>query len=219
MPSRPMLTTPARSENSPPSAGQPDRDGEQQRGRHRRGRRQRLLAADRPDGGERRTAAEHQPEQPPLVPPPVSRSVSGPRLGRAPGVWTTCSCLAPRPSGRPSGTGVRLTPARCRHGAPSSSTAGRVPCRRPPGRPADGWALPRSAARRVTRRAISLAMTTASTIVPWKIVTTDAGKSAICSGTSDRSRKANSRAAKRDADRACCGPAAPPRCRGSPARR
>lgn len=45
------------------------------------------------------------------------------------------------------------------------------------------------------RRATSLAMTTASTIVPWMIVTTEDGMLAICSGTDARSRKAKSTAA------------------------
>ena len=89
----------------PAEGGQPDRHGQQQGGAKRRGRRQRLLAGDHPD--QRRTAPATPSGQPEAArrtgPPPVSRSVSGPRLGRRPGCVTTVlmpALPAPRRAGR-----------------------------------------------------------------------------------------------------------------------
>ena len=162
----------------PAEGGQPDRHGEQQRRGHRRRRGQGLLAADQPDGGQ--DDERRRPAAPAAGAPAAAgeqRRRSRPRRGRASGVVRTVLMPAP--------------PARSSVDPPGGVV--------PPGAGPGAGRLrgsPRSAARRATRRATSLATTTASTIVPWMIVTTEAGKSAICSGTSARSRKANSSAAR-----------------------
>ena len=171
-----MLTTPARSENSPPSAARPIGTASSSAAAivdDEVSASSPLIARTIESSDER---AERQPERAPDRPPPVSRSVTGLRPG---------ACGVVRAVLMPAPPGARRWIRR-----PAASRRARRSARPP-------WprAVPRSAARRVTRRATSLAMTTASTMVPWKIVTTDGGKSAICSGTERRSRKANSSAA------------------------
>ena len=193
----------------PAQGGQADRHGQQEGGRHRRRRRQRLLAADRPD--QRRTApAGRATSQSSRRAAAAAGQQVGERAAAGPGSVVVCdgahACAPCRSS-------VPAVPGRAARGRVAVAAAAAGDRRR------SGPRRPRSAARSASRRAISLAITTASTIVPWMIVTTDDG---IVGDLQRHQRPGRGRrtAAPRGRCRpAGCGRAGRRRCRGSPARR
>ena len=139
MPSRPMLTTPARSENSPPRPARPIGTASSRAADDRRRRGQRLLAGDRPGPARtapgRRAASQSSRRD---RPPPVSRSVIGPRLGPAGSVATLLMPAPPAAASVPLPAGPRRGRVRrCRHrrrpaAGPAAAALGR-PQREPAG--------------------------------------------------------------------------------------
>ena len=116
MPSRPMFTTPARSQTRAAEPGQRDRQGERQHGLRGAGVGQDVLAGDEPGDGQRDQAERGDEADAAPEGPAPARVPSPPGRGAATWVLTP----PPPPSGRPAGGVADRAPPTLRSSARSS---------------------------------------------------------------------------------------------------